>query len=198
MVKTRHKDKSTKQGFVFTTDAFLVLPIVILAISAFIAFTVTLRDTNVFHSYSYIVARDSMSYMNEITSSEAGLPLGGTRPVLDYLVTQISNNDLAGANQTLAIVLDGHIPSSAGYIFEYYDLSNATPTWEVVRQGGSSFKLSNYNFQVSDVKLVTALSDPQLGVTPNCASAFVCSVPSSIYTEGEVTGPMLLRIRVFV
>ena len=198
MVKTTHKSKQTKKAFIFTTDAFLVLPIVILAISAFIAFTITLKDTNVFHGYAYLVARDSMAYMDEVTSSEAGLGFGGDRPVLDYIVTQIANGDLTGANQTLTIVLDNTVPSSVGYIFEYYDLTQATPSWVKLREAGNLFKIKNPKFQISDTKLVTGLSDPQLLVPDSCGSAFVCSIPTSYYTEGKVNGPYLLRMRAFI
>ena len=186
-----------KQAFVFTLDALLVLPLIIIIISSLIAFSVTLKENVLLHEYTFMIAKDSMNYLSELEigkASIAGLSPGseGSLSVLEYTIRHIQSKSTCA----LAIggALNSTIPSFAGYIFEY---KNGT-VWEEIARGGNVAKLAtgNYSFQVSAIKVVSSLSDPQLVQDP-CSASVTCTTPYSLYNKGEIVGPLMFRIRVF-
>ena len=181
------------KGFIFTTDAFLALPLIILAISSFLAFSISLRDNLTIQEYTYRMAKDSLNVLLDSTPYQAGV--GDSNLTFAYLIANYSSNDLNSANQTAAI-LDNIIPQNAAYILEYKDPSN---NWVEIRRGGLQTKFSSYAVQVSASRLIAELSPPQLTPFTSCASELVCTANvQSQYKEGKLVGPILLRIRIFV
>jgi len=189
-----------KQAFIFTLDALLVLPLLILIISSLISFSSTLRENILLHEYSYMIAKDSISYLSELEVNSASIPgltvgsTEGTLSILEYVARHISST----YDTDLAIkgALNNSIPEFAGYIFEY---KNSAGSWVELSRGGNAAKLSpgNYSFQVSATKILSSLSDP---VAPHdlCGEDLICSAPVSVYIKGEIVGPIMFRIRVFV
>ncbi len=194
--KLKENGKGAKKAFIFTTDAFLVLPLVILVISSFVSFSVTIRETVVMQEYAYLIGRDSLQYLSEISGTEAGIATS-SRSALEYIIVQIANNDLVGARNSITSILGRSIPPSVGYVFEYYDQSSAT--WVQVIQGGNALKTSNPKFQVTASKVVTALTDPVTNQFSSCAAAVTCTnPPSTRYVAGKVFGPTYVRLRIFI
>ena len=115
--KLKENGKGAKKAFIFTTDAFLVLPLVILVISSFVSFSVTIRETVVMQEYAYLIGRDSLQYLSEISGTEAGIATS-SRSALEYIIVQIANNDLVGARNSITSILGRSIPPSVGYVFE--------------------------------------------------------------------------------
>jgi hypothetical protein len=181
-------------GFIFTTDAFLALPLIILAISSFLAFSISLRDNLTIQEYAYRMAKDSLNVLIDSTPYQAGV--GDSNLTFAYLIANYTSfNDLNSANQTAAI-LDSIIPQNAAYILEYKGSSNS---WVEIRKGGLQTKFSSYAVQVSTLRLIAELSPPQLTPFASCASELVCTANvKSQYKEGKLVGPILLRIRIFV
>jgi len=191
--KLQRGNKSRK-AFIFTTDAFLVLPLVILVISAFVSFSVTIKETIVMQEYAYLIGRDTIQYLSDITATEAGIG-ASNRSVLEYIVVQIATSN-PNLQSIVSSAIDRTVPATAGYSFEYRDASG---TWVQVRQGGNINKISNPKFQTSAVKVVTALTDPQAPAFQNCAASIEClPSPATRYVAGQVSGPMLVRIRIFI
>jgi len=192
---TKEKNDGLRKAFIFTTDAFLVLPLVILVISAFVSFSVTIKETVVMQEYAYLISRDSLQYLSAITATEAGIG-SSNRSALEYVAVQVSNGDISGANHSIALALDRAVPATAGYSFEYLDESG---TWNVVRQGGNIAKFSNPKFQVTSTKVVTALTDPQAPQFTSCATSIECtSPPATRYVAGRIFGPTFMRIRIYI
>ena len=209
--ETRVKAKGKKQAFVFTLDALLVLPLIILIISSLISFSSTLKENVLLHEYTYIVAKDSVNYLAELEVGQASVtalyvPSGDEQlTVLEFVIKQLSNTTA----RRLAVegTLNPTVPYFSGYIFEYNDGSR----WVEIGRGGDLDKLTKYSFQVSAIKVVSGLSDPYLTFNGEivagpgqdyladypCASGITCHLPTSIYMKGEMMGPMMFRIRVF-
>jgi len=206
--KTRVKSK--KHAFVFTLDALLVLPLIILIISSLISFSSTLKENVLLHEYTYIVAKDSVNYLSELEIGQVsvtGLNTTGysSFTVLEFVISKLS--DPTARRLAVEGTLNPIVPFFSGYIFEYNDGSN----WVELGRGGNLDKLSKYSFQVSAVKVVSGLSDPYLTFNGEivagpgqdyladypCASGITCQLPTSVYVKGEMMGPMMFRIRVF-
>jgi len=206
--KTRARGK--KQAFVFTLDALLVLPLIILIISSLISFSSTLKENVLLHEYTYIVAKDSVNYMAELEVGQisvAGLNTTGysSFTVLEFVISKLA--DPTARRLAVEGTLNPRVPYFSGYIFEYNDNGN----WVEIAKGGNLDKLTKYSFQVSAVKVVSGLSDPYLtfngaivtGMEQDylsgypCASGITCQLPSSLYVKGEMMGPTMFRIRVF-
>jgi len=197
--KTTHggcpeRGKRGRSAFIFTTDAFLVLPLIILAISTFISFSVTLRENTIQQEYALTLARDSLNYMSDVTLTGVGLG-GGNVTVMDSVISRVLAGDLSGANSTVATTLDRYVPASAAYILEYKDASSGD--WIALRQAGNAAKLQNPKVQVSEMRIITSLTQPSINYSANCPQDIICTSPSTRYAAGQVAGPLLLRIRVF-
>jgi hypothetical protein len=213
-MKTRVKSKGKKQAFVFTLDALLVLPLIIMIISSLISFSSTLKENVLLHEYTYIVAKDSVNYMAELEIGQASVtglyvPSGDEQlTVLEFVISQLSNT--TATERAVLGTLNLRVPYFSGYIFEYNDNGN----WVEIARGGNEAKLAsgNYSFQVSAVKVVSGLSDPYLEVNGQvftgpvqdyppeyqCAHETTCIIhANSIYKKGEMMGPTMFRIRVF-
>ena len=188
--------KRRKNGFIFTTDAFLALPLIILAISSFLAFSITLKDNLTIQEYTYRIAKDSLNVL--IDSSPSQILEGGSDLSFAFLITNyIYTNRLDLANQTAA-VLDSIVPNNVAYILEY---KNSTSEWKEIRRADPQNKIESvrYSVQISSIRLVSQLSTPSLNEFTSCPAQLVCSAnPSSQYKEGKLVGPILLRIRVFI
>ncbi|MEM2974129.1 MAG: hypothetical protein QW112_00670 [Candidatus Micrarchaeia archaeon] len=188
-----------KRAFVFTLDALLVLPLIILIISSLIAFSATLKDNVLLHEYTYMVAKDSLGYLAELRMGEvsvAGLRVESSEEnmsVLGFVTTHISNS--TATKLAVEGTLNPKMPAFAGYIFEY---KNDAGGWTEIGRGGNLAKLTSglYSFQVSSIKVVTGLTDPTI-TGDACSGAIVCNVPQDLYEKGEIIGPMMFRIRVF-
>lgn len=188
--------KNKKNAFIFTTDAFLALPLVVLAISTFIAFSVTLRDNITVQEYAYIIAKDAMNVLVDANPQYVGA--SGDNSFAYLIAKNIADLDLNSANST-ASVIDSIIPSNAAYILEYKSTSD--DQWKEIRvvDGGNKIAQNRYSIQVSDTRLIADISQPRLNPSGNCPSEIVCSFPPiSQYTPGSTVGPLLLRIRVFI
>ncbi|MEM4589947.1 MAG: hypothetical protein QXK21_01620 [Candidatus Micrarchaeia archaeon] len=189
-------EKNKKNAFIFTTDAFLALPLVVLAVSTFIAFSVTLRDNITVQEYAYIIAKDAMNVLIDSNPQYIG---GSGDNSFAYIIAQnIVDSDLNSANNT-ASVIDSIVPSNAAYILEYK--SYFDNEWKEIRilDRGNKIAQNKYSIQVSNTRLITDISEPRLNPSGNCPSEIVCSFPSiSQYTPGSKVGPILLRIRVFI
>ncbi|MCX8202562.1 MAG: hypothetical protein N3G74_02025 [Candidatus Micrarchaeota archaeon] len=188
--------KANRNAFIFTTDAFLALPLIVLAISTFIAFSVTLRDNITVQEYAYIIAKDAMNLLIDGSPSILGQVENDS---FAYIISKkIAESDPNGANQT-ASVIDSIIPSNAAYILEYKTASSNQ--WTQIRVIDSSNKISQnkYSIQVSDTRLISEISRPRVNPSSNCPSEIVCpSSPVNQYTPGKIVGPLLIRIRVFI
>jgi hypothetical protein len=213
--KTRARGK--KQAFVFTLDALLVLPLVILIISSLISFSSTLKENVLMHEYTYMVAKDSVNYLAELEIGQASVtglyvPSGDeSLTVLEFTIKQLSNTTARA--RAVQGTLNPRVPYFSGYIFEYWDGTH----WVEIARGGNADKLptgqnpGKYSFQVSAVKVVSGLSDPymefngQIVAGPGqdylseypCASGITCNTPVPLYVKGDMMGPMMFRIRVF-
>jgi hypothetical protein len=183
-----------RNAFIFTTDAFLVLPLIILAVSTFISFSVTLRENTLQHEYTYMIARDSLSYLSDLTMAGAGLGASNST-VLDTVVYDVMVNDISSANSTVAASLDRYMPASAAYILEYKDLSSGD--WVQIRRTGNAIKLQTPTIQVSETRIITALTQPSINYSSSCAQDVMCTAPATRYAAGQVVGPLVIRIRVF-
>ncbi|VVB73385.1 Uncharacterised protein [uncultured archaeon] len=186
--------RKKNNAFIFTTDSFLVLPLIILAVSTFISFSVTLRENTIQHEYAYMLARDSMNYLSELTMEGAGISMSNST-VLDTVVYDVMAGHLDDANSTIAASLDSHMPLSTGYVVEYKDLSSGD--WVQVRRAGNQAKLSKPIIQVSELRIITALTQPSISYSSNCAQDTMCAASATRYVAGQVVGPLVLRIRVF-
>ena len=196
----KSREKKNSKAFIFTTDAFFALPLVILAISTFVAFSVTLRDNITMQEYAYMLAKDALSTLIEASPgqvSEISSDSSFVYLLIDYTSRGTSTYD-ERANET-ASVLDAMFPINAGYILEY---KNATDTqWKVIRAyANNPDKFSRYTIQVSSTRVVSAISDWDIDYrnASECRAQVVCGTASTIYEEGQVMGPILLRIRVFL
>ena len=186
------KGKGSK-AFIFTTDAFFALPLVILAISTFVAFSVTLRDNITMQEYAYMLAKDAL---NALIDASPNMQMGPAPSFAYLIINYTSHGQFSTANQT-ASALDDLFPMNAGYILEY---RNATSSqWTTIRAHNPG-KFVQYTIQVSSTRVVSAISDPVIAYrdASACKSEVVCGVASTIYSEGQVMGPVLLRIRVFL
>ena len=188
------KRNEKRNAFIFTTDAFLVLPLIILAISTFISFSVTLRENTIQHEYTYMLARDSLSYLSDLTMTGAGLSASNST-VLDTVVYDVMRGELSSANSTVAASLDKYMPTSAAYVLEYKDLSSGD--WVQIRQTGNAIKLQRPKIQVSEIRIITALTQPSISYSSNCAQDVMCTASATRYAAGQVVGPLVIRIRVF-
>ena len=189
------KRNEKRNAFIFTTDAFLVLPLIILAISTFISFSVTLRENTIQHEYTYMLARDSLNYLSDLTMTGAGLSASNST-VLDTVVYDVMKGNLISANSTVAASLDRYMPASSAYILEYKDLSSGV--WVQIRSyARNPAKLLNPTIQVSEIRIITALTPPSISYSSNCAQDIMCTASATRYTAGQVVGPLVIRIRVF-
>ncbi|MCX8169884.1 MAG: hypothetical protein N3D72_02225 [Candidatus Methanomethyliaceae archaeon] len=185
-----------RNAFIFTTDAFLALPLIVIAISTFVAFSVNLRDNITSQEYGYIIAKDAMNVLIDSSPYHAG-KIGNDS--FAYIIAKyIFDSDLYSANQT-ASVLDDFIPSNAAYILEFKSPSGNR--WVEIRRVDkfNKIKENRFSVQVSNVRLVTGISNPERVLSNNCPADIVCrSPPFAQYREGKQVGPLLLRIRVFI
>jgi hypothetical protein len=188
------KRNEKKNAFIFTTDAFLVLPLIILTISTFISFSMTLRENTIKHEYTYMLARDSLNYLSEITMAEANLS-SSTLTVLDNVTSEVVAGHMDSANRTVNESLSRYIPASAAYILEYKNITSGD--WIPITQAGDTGKILRPTIQVSEIRIVTALTQPSINYSTNCAQDIMCTIPATRYTAGQVVGPLMLRIRVF-
>jgi len=194
------KKSKKRHAFIFTLDALLVLPLIILIISSLISFSSTLKENVLLHEYSYMIAKDSINYLSELEMGNASIDISleageETLPVLGYVAKYLSNT--ATTSKVIRGALPAtKIPAFAGYIFEYKDTSG---NWTEIASGGNLARLApgNYSFQVSIIKIVSGLSDPVITQNP-CLPTITCQIPHSIYQKGEIIGPVMFRIRVFV
>lgn len=185
------KGTARRTGFIFTTDAFLVLPLVILIVTAFMAFSASLRENTVFHEYTYTIARDRLAYLSDLPYGDGGLS------VLGAIV-----NASPGTAKNIAEAYI-NVPEGAGYVLERFDGTK----WVVI----ADRSISVYDYSASAVKLVTVLSEPYLSVDGkriqpvpgidylegyDCAGEMSCSIPESVYVEGKIGGPVMIRLRV--
>lgn len=182
-----------RKAFIFTTDAFLALPLIVLAVSTFVAFSITLRDNITMQDYAYRIANDAMNVLTDASPSMVG---AGDTESFAYIITEnIQSGRISDANQT-AIILDSIIPSNADYILEY---KSGLGSWTTIREVNRNNKFSRYSIQVSSTKLVVAANSPRLTPFTNCANDLVCSSnPGLQYTPSSLVGPILLRIRLFI
>ena len=193
------KANNERRAFVFTLDALLVLPLIIIIISALIAFSSTLKENVLMHEYAYMIAKDSIDYMSELGVSQAspGLPAQNEAQlsVLEYVTKHLSDVDPANRRQAISAALDSVFPTFAGYTIEYKNGAS----WVEIDRGGNPSKLvaGNYSYQVSAVKVVSSLSEPIVAQGAPCSGNMTCMAPHSVYTAGEIVGPVMFRIRVF-
>lgn len=182
-------------AFIFTTDAFLALPLVVLAISTFIAFSVTLRDNITVQEYAYTIANDAMNVLVYATPAN----IGRTEDVsFAYLIANYTMSGNADDANKTASVIDSLVPSHAAYVLEYKSSSGDWKQIRVVDQG-NMISQNKYSIQVSNTRLIADISPPRLNPSSNCPSDIVCpSSPTPQYTPGSMVGPILLRIRVFI
>ena len=199
MKTARRKRQQKKQAFVFTLDAMLVLPLVILIISSLIAFSSTLKENVLLHEYTYIIAKDSVNYLTEleIGAASTGLTVDANErnlSVLAYVTKHLT--DTYATRMAITGSLNSTIPSFVGYIFEY---QNSSGGWSKIAEGGNTAKFAsgNYSFQVSVIKLVSGLSDPIVENGAPCSANVTCTVPRQLYTPGQIIGPVMFRIRVY-
>ena len=196
--KQTEKIKNNSKAFIFTTDAFFALPLIILAISTFVAFSVTLRDNITMQEYAYMLAKDALNTLIEASPSQASELYSQGESFTYLIIDYSSHGSMDEANQT-ASVIDRMFPISAGYILEY---KNATDSqWKTIRvYANNPDKFSRYTIQVSSTRVVSAISDWSIDYrsASECRSQVVCGIASSIYEEGQMMGPILLRIRVFL
>ena len=187
--------KTKRKAFIFTTDAFLALPLVVLAISTFVAFSITLRDNITLQDYVHMIAQDAMNVLIDASPSTVDKSGTASTESFAYLIAQyIQNNALNDANQT-ASILDSIIPANAAYILEY----KSGNSWKTIREVDRNNKFSRYSIQLSVTKLIVATNSPKLLLSKDCANDLVCSFPPvSQYQPTTLVGPILLRIRVFV
>lgn len=188
-----------RSGFIFTTDAFLVLPLVILIVTAFMAFSVSLRENMFFHEYTYTIARDRLAYLSDLPYGDSGLSVLGA----------ITNASLNGNDAAARSVAEAYIdvPAGAGYVLERLDAG--TGTWIEI----ANKSVAAYKYSASAVRISTVLAEPYLDIDGqrvgmeagavadylegyDCAKKISCSIPSSIYVRGEVVGPAMIRLRV--
>ena len=197
MKTTKQKKQQKRQAFVFTLDAILVLPLVILIISSLIAFSSTLKENVLLHEYTYMIAKDSVNYLAELQIGNAPTSLTLDANERNLSVLAYVTKHLTDSSSGLAIndSLNSTIPSFAGYVFEYRNDTG----WVNITSGGNTAKFApgNYTFQVSVIKLVSGLSDPI--VTDPCTADILCITtgPHSLYSKGEIIGPIMFRIRVY-
>jgi hypothetical protein len=194
VAKKARRDK----GFIFTTDAVLVLPLVILIITAFIAFSVTLRENTFFHEYAFVLARDQLAYLSDLPYGASGLPV-----IAAIMNASISGNDqlaLDIANTSISV------PSNMGYVLERFDVANNR--WITIAEK----KLDRYKYNAGSVRLVTVLAGPYLEINGqkvsfspdvdylagyDCGNDVTCIAPAtSFYRAGVIFGPALVRLRI--
>jgi hypothetical protein len=194
---TKIKKQQKKRAFVFTLDALLVLPLIILIISSLIAFSATLKENVLMHEYAYMIAKDSVNYMSELDISRAVPGLASqseaSLSVLDYTVRHLS--EPTNTSRAITGALDPSMPDFAGYICEYKNGS----AWVQIATGGNLAKVNgNYTFQVSAVKIISSLSNPVIPQGAPCSGNITCAYPQpSQYGKGEIIGPIMFRIRIF-
>jgi len=156
---------------------------------------VTLRENTIQHEYTYMLARDSLNYLSDLTMTGAGLSASNST-VLDTVVYDVMKGNLISANSTVAASLDRYMPASSAYILEYKDLSSGV--WVQIRSyARNPAKLLNPTIQVSEIRIITALTPPSISYSSNCAQDIMCTASATRYTAGQVVGPLVIRIRVF-
>lgn len=184
------------RAFIFTLDAFIVLPLVILIISAFVSFSVTLREKTLLHENTYLIARNTMIYLSELTAQEAGAVDSGTATmaesnmsILSLTAKYLALKDFSKANDIIERYLS--VPQSAGFSFEWF---NGT-SWVTLQ----SREKAGYSFQVSDVRVVTPVETPVIqNLQGKCPGLIACQIPQTLYTEGKIYSSVAMRLRVFV
>jgi hypothetical protein len=186
-----------RRGFIFTIDAFLMLPLVILIIASFLVLSSTLNEYIMAHEFAYLTARDTMTYMSELTvdgaySQLAALvgPSDRGMTIAQLITRRITSGNVSGAAEVFNRTIS--LPETAGYVFEY-SLDGAA--WNTI----SERQKPRYHYQVSDIRVVTALSNSTLTAHSDCIGEVVCALsPTQLYTKGEIYGPLMLRMRVYV
>jgi hypothetical protein len=81
------------------------------------------------------------------------------------------------------------------YILEYKNASSSE--WLPIRQSGNPMKRLKPIIQVSEIRIITSLKQPSIDYSTNCAQEVMCSRPINRYEEGQMVGPLIIRIRVF-
>ncbi len=199
-LKQAGNSKRNSKAFIFTTDAFFALPLVILAISTFVAFSVTLRDNITMQEYAYMLAKDALNTFIDASPSQISDQHIEKLSFAYLIINYTSGSDPCNecANET-ASVIDDLFPLSAAYILEY---KNVTDTqWKTIRAyANNQDKFSRYTIQVSSIRVVSAVSDWSIDYrnASECRSQVVCGIASSIYEEARIMGPIVFRIRVFL
>jgi len=198
MIGSLKRIGSAAKGFIFTTDAIIVLPLTILIITAFMAFSVTLQQGTFFHEYAYTLARDQIAYLSDLPYENSGMP---------YMVV-IINASINGQDSIAFSLANSsiNVPETAGYVLERFDTLNNE--WVTIAEK----KVDRYKFNAGAVRLVTVMSDPYIEIGGkrlnfgsntdyladyDCGNEMVCKSPAvSFYTHGEMFGPVLVRLRV--
>lgn len=186
-----------RRAFIFTIDAFLMLPLVILIIASFLVLSSTLNEYIMAHEFAYLTARDTMTYMSELTVDDASSQLSGLvgpsdsgMTIAQLITCRITNNDKSGAAEVFNRTIS--LPESAGYVFEY---STDGAAWKTI----SERQKSRYHYQVSDIRVVSALSNSTLRPYLNCIEDNICRTETKqFYSPGEIYGPLMLRMRVYI
>jgi hypothetical protein len=192
-----------KKAFVFTSDALVTIPITILLLTTFLAFSVLLREDLFMYEYIYTVAKDQINYLNDIPCRYADRNCDPKLSILQQVSMYLKNGDKDKAanliNKSISISED------FGYVVEYYDGKN----WvEILNK-----EKPNPKFTASSIKITVDMTNPKINIGgkeidaiyPNyeylqnysCRESIACSIPTvSLYEKGEVVGPYMFRIRV--
>jgi hypothetical protein len=195
-------DKKKKKAFVFTSDALITIPITILLLITFLAFSAFLREDLFMYEYTYTVAKDQINYLNDLPCKNVDQSCNPEFSVLQQAAKYLSEGkDTSAAN---IINKSISIPEDFGYVIEYFDGKK----WNVL--------LSNEKFNPkitsSAVKIVVDMSNPKIVIGGNkidaiypkleylrdysCSEKIACGIPVSLYEKGEIVGPYMFRIRI--
>jgi hypothetical protein len=197
----REKREQQKRAFIFTTDAIIAIPIVIIIITAFMALSTSLRESLFYQEYVYTLARDRLMYLED-------LPYGDGNSVLGAIINESINGNAGSANAIAEQYLNPTMPDGTGYVLERFD--SGSKKWIIISDNSKKGRYTS-----SAVRLVVMLTSPYLEIDGNkiqisdstmdylatytwndCAGSVACGIPRSLYRGGTITGPILVRLRV--
>lgn len=183
--------KKGRRAIVFTLDALLAIPLLLLIMGTLITFAATFKESILAHEYVYIVARDTMVRLAELKVKDYGAAqLGATKWDENLTIAEFIGKKIdAGEIDAARGIFENFFTYPYGYDFEFLKGNE----WKVI----ASKPKENYQFEVPYLLLVAARTLPEIKKLEDCPTTVAC--PATVeprYKPGKLIGPIMLRLRV--
>ncbi|MFH1448066.1 MAG: hypothetical protein ABIG39_04325 [Candidatus Micrarchaeota archaeon] len=182
-----------KKAFVFTIDSFIALILALFAMSAMLFISSAPTSNAPSYARMYLLADDGMNVLSTVKLNAVRRTVSDENETLIIEIGRlISVGDSIKAGEIAGWVLEPIIPEQFGFSVEYMDSGDWVGIY--LREGRET------RMRASSVRIVAgALSDGDVGpewcYNEDCAS---CSGTPQGYVEGEMFGPLLLRVSIWV